>query len=122
MSGTYEDLEVWQAAMDLVVAIYKLTGLFPKQETYGLISQLRRAAVSAPSNIAEGKGRFSDRELMQFLAQSRGSVFEIETQLQIAQRLGYITKEESEPLLREAVRVAQMLNGLIRAVRPAIAK
>ena len=122
MSGTFADLEVWQAAMDLVVSIYRLSKHFPKEEMYGLTSQLRRAAISVASNIAEGKGRFSDRELAQFLAHSRGSVFEIETQLQIAQRLGYITKEENEPILREVVRVGQMLNGLIRSVRPPVMK
>ena len=119
MGGTYADLEVWRTAMDLVLRIYQLSKRFPKEEMYGLTSQLRRAAVSVPSNIAEGKGRFSERELPQFLSHARGSLFEIETQLQLAQKLGYITKEESEPLLREAARVGQMLNGLIRSLRPA---
>lgn len=119
MSGTYADLKVWQAAMDLVTRVYRLSGRFPKDEMYGLTSQLRRAAVSIPSNIAEGKGRSSDRELTQFLCHARGSLFEIETQLEIAERLTYITKEESESLRCEATRVGQMLNGLIRSVRPA---
>jgi four helix bundle protein len=119
MSGTYMDLEVWRAAMDLVTRVYPLSRRFPKEGMYGLTSQPRRAAISVPSNIAEGKGRTSDRELTQFLCHARGSLFEIETQLQIAERLTYATKEEIEPLRGEAVRVGQMLNGLIRSVRPA---
>ena len=119
MSGTYADFEVWQAAMDLVTHVYRISRRFPKEEMYGLTSQLRRAAVSVPSNIAEGKGRHSDRELTQFLCHARGSLFEIETQLEIAERLTYITKEESESLRCEATRVGQMLNGLIRSLRPA---
>src|SRR5205807_1653551 len=119
MSGTYVDLEVWRASMDLVVGIYKLSKHFPKEEMYGLTSQVRRAAVSVPSNIAEGKGRISDRELTQFLCHARGSLFEIETQLQISERLGYATREESQLLRKETIRIGQMLNGLIRSVRPA---
>ena len=119
MSGTYADLEVWQAAMDLVTHVYRISRRFPKDEMYGLTSQIRRAAVSVPSNIAEGKGRSSDRELIQFLCHARGSLFEVKTQLEIAERLTYVTKEESESLRREATRVGQMLNGLIRSVRPA---
>src|ERR1044071_5348514 len=118
MSGTFMDLEVWRAAMDLVTRVYRLSRHFPKDEMYGLKSQLRRAAVSVPSNIAEGKGRSSDRELIQFLCHARGSLFEVETQLEIAERLTYITKEECEPLQREVAGVGQMLNGLIRSVRP----
>ena len=118
MSGTYADLEVWRAAMELVEDVYRLSTHFPKQEMYGLTSQIRRAAVSVASNIAEGKGRSSDRELIQFLCHARGSLFEIETQLEIGERLGYATREECGPLRCEAVRVGQMLNGLIRSVRP----
>lgn len=119
MSGTYADLEVWRAAMELVLRIYKVSQRFPKEERYGLTSQLRRAAVSVPSNIAEGKGRTSDRELTQFLCHARGSLFEVETQLQLAERLGYAAKDDGESLRKETVRVGQILNGLIRSVRPA---
>lgn len=118
MSGTYSDLEVWRAAMDLVERICTVTKHFPKEEMYGLTSQLRRASVSVPSNIAEGKGRFSDKELTLFLAHARGSLFEIDTQLQLAERLGYIAREHCEQVRRETVRVGQMLNRLIRSVRP----
>jgi four helix bundle protein len=79
---------------------------------------MRRAAVSVPSNIAEGKGRSSDKELIQFLCHSRGSLFEIETQLGIGERLGYSTTEDSNALRRETARIGQMINGLIRSVRP----
>jgi four helix bundle protein len=121
MSSTYRDLEVWQAAMELAVQVYRLTALFPKDERYGLTSQMRRAAVSVPSNIAEGKGRASDKELIQFLCHSRGSLFEIETQLTIGERLGYSTSEECNEVRRETARIGQMINGLIRSVRPASA-
>lgn len=119
MSGTYADLEVWQAAMDLVVQISRVSRCFPKEEIYGLTSQLRRAAVSVPSNIAEGNGRSSDRELIQFLCHARGSIFEVGTQLKLAERLGYLKSEEQEDLSREVARIGQMLNGLMRSVRPA---
>ena len=117
MSGTYSDLEVWQAAMDLAEGVYRITKSFPKEELYTLTSQLRRAAVSVPSNIAEGKGRSSERELIQFLHYSRGSLFEMETQIAIAKRLSYIDAPQAETLLRQTVRVGQLLNGLIRAFR-----
>ena len=119
MSGTYSDLEVWQAAMDLATHIYCATKTFPKEEIYGLTSQLRRAAVSVPSNIAEGKGRSSDKELIYFLGNSRGSLFEIETQVGIARRLGYLSAEQSEVISSQTSRVGQLLNGLIRALRQA---
>lgn len=90
MSGTYADLQVWKTPMDLADDIYRITKAFPKEETYGLTAQLRRAAVSVPSNIAEGKGRTSDKELAQFLCHARGSLFEVETQIALASRLGYV--------------------------------
>lgn len=121
MSGTYTDLEVWQAAMDLAEDIYRLTKTFPKEETYALTIQLRRAAVSVPSNIAEGKGRSSDKELAQFLCHSRGSLFEIETQINLAGRVGYLDAQSAEGILRKTACVGQLLNGLLRAFRPASA-
>jgi four helix bundle protein len=117
MSGTYRDLEVWQVAMRLVLDVYHETASFPKQEMFGLTSQLRRAAVSVASKIAEGKGRFSDRELSQFLSVSRGSVFEIETQLAIAEALGFLAKPRSKDLLNRCAELGRLLNGLIKAVR-----
>src|ERR1700722_9762229 len=117
MSGTYRDLEVWQAAMKMVFGIYRDTATFPKQEMFGLTSQLRRAAVSGASNIAEGKGRFSDRELSQFLSVARGSVFEIETQAAIAQELGFWANDRGQELLNRCAEIGRLLNGLIKAVR-----
>jgi four helix bundle protein len=94
MSGSYRDIKTWQKAIELVVEIYSSTRGFPKEEVYGLANQLRRAAVSVASNIAEGKGRCTDKEFLLFLHHARGSVFEVETQLTIAGRLGYITRAE----------------------------
>jgi len=90
MGKSYRDLVVWQKAMDLVTAIYRITAQFPREEMYGLTSQLRRAAVSIPSNIAEGQGRHGVLEFRHFLRQSCGSLMELETQTLIAERLGYI--------------------------------
>jgi four helix bundle protein len=117
MSGTYRDLEVWQVAMKLVFEVYRGTATFPKQEMFGLTSQLRRAAVSVASNIAEGKGRFSDRELSQFLSVARGSVFEIETQVAIALELGLLAEPQGKKLLSRCAEVGRLLNGFIKAVR-----
>jgi four helix bundle protein len=88
MSGSYRDIKAWQKAIELVVEIYSCTRNFPREEIYGLANQLRRAAVSVASNIAEGKGRRTDKEFLLFLPHARGSVFELETQLTIAGRLG----------------------------------
>ncbi|MGC2475066.1 MAG: four helix bundle protein [Candidatus Sulfotelmatobacter sp.] len=116
MSRTYADLEVWQAAMELAVRIYRLTKEYPRDELYGLTSQLRRAAVSVASNIAEGKGRSLDRELIQFLCHSRGSLFEVETQLAIGRHLGYGTDTEYIDLSTTTAKIGRMINGLIRSV------
>jgi len=117
MGGTYKDLEAWQCAKALVLEIYRNTARFPKEEMFGLTSQLRRAAVSVASNIAEGKGRFSDRELGQFLGVARGSVFEIETQIAIAFDLELLTETRSRELLGRCGEVGRLLNGLIKVVR-----
>jgi four helix bundle protein len=116
MSGTYKDLE-GESAMKMVFDVYRDTARFPKQEMFGLTSQLGRAAVSVPSNIAEDKGRFSDRELSQFLSLVRGSAFEIETRVAIALELGYLTKNQSQDLQPRCAEVGRLLNGLIKAVR-----
>jgi four helix bundle protein len=114
MSGTYEDLEVWRQAMDLVESVYMHTRDFPKQGQYSLTNQLRRAAVSVPSNIAEGKGRSSDRELIQFLNHARGSLYEVQTQIKIATRLHYLNADISQILDTQAAKVGRLLDGLIR--------
>ena len=111
--GTYEDLRVWRRAMDLVLEVYRGTATFPKQEIYGLTSQMRRASVSIPSNIAEGKGRFSRKELLQFLFHARGSLLELQTQITIARELGYIAPAEGKKLTDLASEVGRLLNGLV---------
>jgi four helix bundle protein len=117
LSGTYKDLEAWQRAMALVTEIYRETAQFPREEMFGLTSQMRRAAISIPSNIAEGKGRFSDRELGQFLAIARGSVFEVETQTAIALNLGFLTDAQAAHLASKCGELGRLLNGLFKAVR-----
>lgn len=116
MGRSYRDLVVWQKAMDLVTTTYRATAGFPKDELFGLTSQLRRAAVSIPSNIAEGQGRLSEKEFRYFLGQARGSLMEVETQLQIAENLGYLQKEQTSPLLQSCAEVGRILNGLLASV------
>jgi four helix bundle protein len=115
MSSSYRDLKVWQKAMDFVVRTYELTQTFPPSELYGLSSQLRRAAVSVASNIAEGKGR-SDKDFSRFLLQARGSVWEAETQLEIARRLKYLDVQTAQELLAAASELSRMLNGMLNAL------
>ena len=117
LSESYRDLRVWQRAMDLVATVYSETRSFPKDELYGLVSQLRRAAVSIPSNIAEGKGRLTDRDRSHFFYQARGSLLEVETQILIAQKLGYIAQPCSDKLMERSSEVGRMLNALIQAIR-----
>jgi four helix bundle protein len=113
---SYHKLTVWQKAIDFVVDCYALTGYFPKTELYGLSSQLQRAAVSIPSNIAEGAGRGHTREYIRHLGIARGSLFESETQIIISQRLGYTTPEQIAPLLDLVAEVGRMLYGLIASL------
>lgn len=108
----HRDLIAWQKAMQLVTEIYRITRTFPKEETYGLTAQIRRAAISVPSNLAEGHGRSSRKEFHQFVAQARGSLVEVETQLEIALNLGYLTKEAAASLLGQASEVGRLINGL----------
>jgi four helix bundle protein len=112
-TSSYRDLTVWQKAIQLVLLVYSITKHFPKEETYGLISQMRRCAVSIPSNIAEGKGRSSRKDMKVFLCHARGSVHELETQLLISQELGYLGEEEQKRVMSLVSEVARMLNGLI---------
>jgi len=110
---SYRDLVVWQRAMDLVEEVYRCTKCFPREEIFGLISQMRRAAVSVPSNIAEGKGRFSQRELTHFLFHARGSLLELQTQISIATRLEYLSGSDATRLDDHAAEVGRLLNGLV---------
>lgn len=119
MAGTFEDLEVWQFGMELVYDIYSVTRRFPDDERFGLVSQMRRAAVSIPSNIAEGKGRSTDRDCALFLSHARGSQQELRTQLLIAQHLGFLNEKDSERLLERTARIGRMLHGLIKTTERA---
>jgi len=98
LGRSYKDLVAWQNSMDLVTAVYRTTSTFPKDELFGITSQLRRAAVSIPSNIAEGQGRLSEKEFRYSLGQARGSLMDVERQLQIAENLGYREKEANREL------------------------
>jgi four helix bundle protein len=109
----YKDLVAWQKAMDLVTEIYQVTQKFPKHELFSLTSQLRRAAVSIPSNIAEGQGQLSKGDFRRFLGHARGSLSELETQIIISQNLDYLTEEEVTKLLDSAAEVGRILNRLI---------
>jgi four helix bundle protein len=108
----YRDLRAWQQAMALVTKIYRITRAFPKEELYGLVSQIRRAAVSIPSNLAEGHGRNSRNEFRQFIGQARGSLSEVETQLEISKNLGYVKADVADALMAQADAVGKMLTGL----------
>lgn len=114
---SYKDFKVWQKAMDLTVEIYKLVKLLPKEETYALSDQMRRAVVSIPSNIAEGQGRNSNKEFMNFAGIARGSLSELETQLQICVKLNYITEQRAENTLKLCNEVGKMLTNLIKTLR-----
>ena len=110
---SYKDLIVWQRAMQLVKETYSVTRKFPKEELYGLTNQLRRAAVSVPSNIAEGQARQGTAEFRNFLSIARGSLAEVETQLLIARDLNYLSESEMTEILSTHTEVGKMLNGLI---------
>jgi len=107
-------LVVWQKAMELVTAIYIATNRFPKEELYALTSQIRRAAVSVPSTIAEGQGRQTRGEFRQFLGQAKGSLSELETQLLLAHNLGYL--QDCSALLAQQAEVARLRNGLLNSL------
>ena len=111
---TYKELEVWKRSTQMVIDIYTITKNFPKDELYGITSQLRRAAVSIPANIAEGHGRNYSKETIQFLHIARGSLYETETLLELSFRVGYIDTSEQTFLTNTLNECIRMLNGLIR--------
>ncbi|HEX8072953.1 MAG TPA: four helix bundle protein [Pyrinomonadaceae bacterium] len=113
---SHRDLIVWQRAMDLVVAAYHVSKTFPREEAYGLTSQLRRAAISIPANIAEGQGRRLTKEFQQFLAHARGSLLELDTHLELALRLSYLNIEQHTALHARVAEVGRLLNGLMRSL------
>lgn len=114
---SYQDLIAWQKAMDLVTEIYEVSHKFPREEIFALTSQLRRAAVSIHSNIAEGQGRSSRKEFLYFLGNAKGSLSEVETQVLIARKLDYIDDEVSNSLLNLSAEVGRILNGLLASLR-----
>jgi four helix bundle protein len=112
----YRDLTVWQKGMEVVELVYTATREWPKEELYGLTNQVRRAAVSVPSNIAEGQGRASTKEFLHHLSIARGSMLEVETQVLLARRLGYSSPEVLDHLLICTAEVGRLINGLYRSL------
>ncbi len=115
--ASYKDLRVWQQGMQLAVQVYRATERFPKHELYGLTGQIRRAAISIPSNIAEGKGRRTDRDFSHFLFQARGSLLQLETQIQLPRELEYLSDESTTELSKSTAAVGRALTGLINSLR-----
>jgi len=116
-SSSYRDLRIWQEGVELALAIHRVTMIFPRHELYGLTSQMRRAAVSISSNIAEGKGHSSDGDFGRFLFHARGSLLELQTQIVIAKGLEYLTVEQASKLTQTTDDLGRGLNGLIQTVR-----
>ena len=114
---SYRDLEVWKKSIELAEMVYRLSTRFPKEEKFGLTSQVRRAAASVAANIAEGAERDGTREFLQFLGIASGSLAETETFLILAERLGLVLGQDSNPVLEQAATVGRMLNGLKRSLR-----
>jgi four helix bundle protein len=111
--SSYRDLKVWNLAMNMTAGIYRLSACFPPEEKFGLTSQIRRAAVSIPSNIAEGHARKTTGDYVRFLNIARGSVAEVETQLLLAVNLGFNPESDAEPLLQQLDEVSRMLSSLV---------
>ena len=116
MAGSFKDLRVWQESMKLAVEVYQATKQFPSSELYGLTNQIRRAAISIPSNIAEGKGHRSEREFKNYLYHARGSLLELQTQVMIARELRYLSAADAESVLAHADALGRSLNSLINSI------
>ena len=114
---SYRDLLVWQRSMALAREVYAATEAFPRSEEFGLVSQIRRAAVSVPSNIAEGRGRATPKSFSLFLSQARGSLYELQTQVELAGDLGFIDKERAQSVMSEAAEIARMVQGLVASLK-----
>jgi len=115
--ANFKELLVWQKSINFVTEIYELTNDFPKNEMYGLVSQIRRASISIPSNIAEGNSRRSVADYLQFLKIARGSCAEVETQLIIAQNLKFLNEEHYLKLNQDIIEISKLLNGLINSLK-----
>ena len=113
----FKNLKVWQKGIKLVVDVYKTSKNFPREEVYGLTSQMRRSAISIPSNIAEGSGRSSDKELHRFLDISLGSSFELETQIIIARELEFLSREDFSDLTKKVQEEQKMITGLQKSLK-----
>ena len=116
MGSSYRDLIVWQRAKTLAVSVYRATEPFPKSELYGLTSQMRRAGISVASNIAEGQGRTTPGEFVQFLGHARGSLLELQTQAEVAIELEFLTRNSGADLLRDCGEVLFLLNRLMNSL------
>ncbi len=114
---SHHNLDVWKKSVDFVIEIYRATDCLPKEEKFGLISQIRRASVSIPANIAEGAGRRSDKELIHFLSNAQGSASEVETELIIAYRLGYLPKNWFDKLIGILDEIGKLITGLTRYLK-----
>lgn len=115
--GTYKQLEAWKNSMKLTLVVYQQTNGFPKHEQYGLVSQIRRAAVSVPANISEGAARLNSREFQHFLRISFGSLAELESLLLLANKLGYLKKENHDVLRQMIILITAQLSGLMRVIQ-----
>ena len=114
--NSHKDLKVWQKSMEFVVVIYTMTKDFPKEEQFGIVSQMRRAAISIPSNIAEGYGRVYGKETIKFLSNALGSASELETQIIISKDLGFISTDCLKQLLDQIEEIIRMLSALIKSI------
>ena len=114
---SFEDLLVWKRSHSIVVKLYRVTKKFPKEELYGITNQIRRAAVSVPNNIAEGFGRHSTKELIQYLIQARGSIQELKYLIILSRELSYIADQEETFFIKEINEIGKMLNGMINSLR-----
>jgi four helix bundle protein len=119
---SYRELIVWQKAMALAKRAYELSQGLPRNEAYGLLTQIRRAAVSVPSNIAEGQGRLTDSQFRHFLGNGRGSLYEMQTQLELAGNLGYLDEKLVNELMEQGWEVARLINGLVSSLSETRAK
>ena len=118
----FRELQIWQRSMMLAKSVYQATSTFPKDEVFGLRSQIRRAAVSVPSNIAEGHGRLNDRVFRIFIGYARGSLYELETQLQLSSDLDLVHKDVAAPLLTECIEINKMINSFLGTLRASAKK
>ena len=122
MDKPHKKLDLWNAAMELAVAVYKITELFPKEERYSLTDQIRRAVSSVPGNVAEGAARQTKKEFINYLHMAQGSLSELDTHLELSRRLGYLEQESWASLDKQVERIDKMLSGLIRHQKASIGK